>query len=121
LSRRPERRERPSGHLAWVVTPPPAIASYGGDDPPRHPGTRERTIQLLEVGITCPRAPRFIAQEPLEQFPDTQHGSPHRSYRLRLGGVERGVEKGEAGWELLWLRHVTNVIDFDGYVSPPPP
>ncbi len=121
LPRGPQRREGSTAHLAWVTTPPPAIATYRGDDPAGLPRTSQRPIELVEVGVAHPSAARFVLEQALKELPDTQHGRSHCRRRLRFGGIEWGVEKHETGWELIWKGHVTNVTVYGGYVTQPPP
>lgn len=121
LARRPERREGPTGHLARVAPPPPAIATDGGNNPPRHSRTGQGAVEALEVGVAGAGPSSLILKETLQEVTDPQHGGSHRSGRLDFGRVEWGVEKREAGGELFWWRHVTNITVFDGYVTPPLP
>lgn len=121
LARRPERREGPTGHLARVASPAPAIATHSGDDPPRHPRTGQGTVESLEVGIAGAGAASLVLEEAFQKMTDPQHGSPHGGRRLGVGGVEWGVEKHQAGRELFWLGHVTNIITNGGYVTRPHP
>lgn len=121
LPRGPQRREGATGHLAWITTPPPAIATHRGDDPAGLPRTIQRAIELGEVGVAHPSAARFVLEQALKELPDTQHRRSHRRRRRRFGGIERGVEKHETGWELIWMGHVTNVTVYGGYVTQPPP
>lgn len=76
---------------------------------------------MLEIGVTDSGAASLILKETLKEVADAQDGGPDRSGRLRLRGVEWGVEKDEAGGELFWLGHVTNVMLYGGYVTPPLP
>lgn len=121
MARRPERREGPTGHLAGIPAPPPAVATHRGDDPSRQPRPGKGAVELGEIGVTHAGPASLILQETLDEVAHAQHGGPHCGAWLGFGGVEWGVEKGEAGWELFWLRHVTNITAYAGYVTLPPP